>query len=369
MSSTTSATTLKDIYEPMQIWLVQFITNHAILWFILLIIIILLLILNFFTKIIPQFDLLKARILLPLSKKFKQRKLVKAAIKSDIEGHVNIQIKNFQKYLPKQWIKQIDIDWVSEEDEKQFIEDERVVLRLRPTDCQDKNFINTTYHFLKQIIFPKTNRIVPEAHLESSVMFLCKKIASRRGGNTMTTFEDDLLEPAIQKYKKMPQFLEDYETIDKKGFFMGTFLRELHLVAMEVRFTPQRSNVGAEANGIIKHIKEFINKYENGKHDIPSSLWYNMTNISKYGLLLVAHPIKAQLSVDAYINRTKEKFDNGANRVYVFGTKSESNFFDAVICGIEKMIPNCELKEKFITPFDYRGNSDGLGALFIKKLQ
>lgn len=362
-----STNQINKVYDPALNWLVQFITSHAILWFVLLLIIILVIIINFLTKLIPQLDLIKSRILMPLSKKFKQKKLIKAAIKSDIKSHINIQIKKFQKYLPKEWIKEIDIDWVTSENEKQFIEDDKVVLRLRPVECQNQNFINTTYHFLKQITFPKTNHIVPEAHLESSIMFLCKKIISEKGDDILTTFEDEMLEPAIQKHKRMPQYLEDYDMIDKKGFFMGTFLRELHIVAMEVRFKPQRSNIGEEANGIIKHIKEFISKYESGNNEIPSSLWYNLKNISKYGLLLVASPFKAQLSIDAYIKRANEKFLNGANRIYVFGTTTESNFFEAVVCGIEKLCSNCELKEKFIMPYDYRGNPGGLGAIFIKK--
>jgi hypothetical protein len=140
----------------------------------------------------------------------------------------------------------------------------------------------------------------------------------------------------------------------------------MHLVARQVRFKPQRYNMGNEAAGIISHIKSFIEKFQR-EDDIPSSVWYNISTVSRYGLLLVAHPEKTSSGIDPYLKRVKEKFDRGITRVYIFGTKTQEGFFKAVIQGVVGTIPNCELIEEFIISKDYRGNPDGLGAVFVKK--
>ncbi|MES2315827.1 MAG: hypothetical protein V4486_03825 [Patescibacteria group bacterium] len=360
-------TTTQNITSPIADWITSIVVGHPVLWFFTALILVIFIILYFIGQTFPGVQIVKSKIFIPLARWSKHRGLTKMAIKSDIKGHVNKEMKELGKHLPSGWIKEMDLDWVQQEDPMGFISDDRIVLRIRPVEDQNRNFVNTTYHFLKQVMFPKTNNVVPDNHLEGTVIYLCRKIVNRRNKETITVFEDYILEPAIQKHKKLLTYMADYETIDKRGFFTGTFLRELHSVANEVRFAPGRESVGREASEIIKHIKEFIAKYESEDRVIPDSLWIKIGNVAKYGLLLVAHPGKTNFGIDAYINRAREKFNGGANRLYVFGTTTESKFFNAVVRGIEGTIKDTELIEIFSTPNDYRGDTDGIGAVFIKK--
>ena len=356
-----------SVISPITDWLTSFITSHPFLWFWILMIFVIWKVIDFLAQAIPQVEIFKSKIITPIARWSKHRGLVKMAIKSDIKGHVNKEMAKLSKHLPKGWIKQMDVDWVQHEDLLGFLTDERIVLRIRPVEDQNKNFVNTTYHFLKQVMFPKTSSVVPDNHLEGTVIYLCKKIVSGRNQESITIFEDSVLEPAIQKHRKLPEYLADYEILDRKGFFTGTFLRELHSVANEARFSTNRENVSQEASEIIKHVKEFITKYESESRNIPHSLWIKIGNVAKYGLLLVARPNRTNSSIDAYTNRAREKFTGGANRLYVFGASSEAKFFDAVIHGIVGTVPECELVEVFSTPNDYRGDVDGMGAVFARK--
>ena len=367
LDSTSTPLHLSDIYEIPSQWIANFIIGHPILWFACALIFGLLLLLNTLTKAIPALDTLRASILLPLSKYFKHKSLVKAAIKSDIRGRVNAEVREFGRHLPKGWVKEFDITWVDSEDKASLINEQKIVLRLRPVHDQAHNFVNVSYQFLKDTMFPKTQQVIPDGHLEATTLYVCRKIINRKDAETMTLFEDIILEPAIQRHNKIPEYLRDYAQLDARGFFLGTFLRELHLVAREVRFEPERSNIGSEASGIIKHVKEFIKEFDEGNSNIPSSLWYNISHISRYGLLLVAHPSKTSSGIDPYLKRAKEKLAGGANRLYVFGTTSEKDFFDAVVHAVDKTIAGWSLLETFPTTHDYRGAENGLGAIFIRK--
>lgn len=97
---------------------------------------------------------------------------------------------------------------------------------------------------------------------------------------------------------------------------------------------------------------------------MPSTCWYNSGNVSKYAILLVANPAKTSYGIDAYIRRARSHFQSGAKRLYVFGSNKEAKFANSVIAGIEGTIDKVKLIEKFETPFDYRGEKQGIGAVF-----
>jgi hypothetical protein len=344
-----------------------FIQSHSLLWFSLLIVLFLLLALNWFANFIPQLDVIKSKILLPLARKWKHGKLAKSAIKSDIRGHVNREIAKMRSFLPEGWACDMDVEWVEAEKPETLADDKRIIVRIRPVDDQDKNFVNAAYHFLRTSFFPKTQAVVPKPHYEASVLYVCREITKGRNGGAKNFFEDHIMEPMIQRHNTIPNHLDDYALLDAKGFFTGTFLRELHLMALGARFTAARNNVTQETSGMINHIKEFVAAYEvsrAGGGDMPETAWYREGTVSNYALLLVAHPAKTQSGIDAYINRARSSFQSGAKRLYVFGTNSESRFANAVISGIEGAVDNIRLVEHFQTAKDYRGTDAGIGAVF-----
>jgi hypothetical protein len=344
-----------------------FINSNPFVWFSLFAVLAIGIALNWLANFIPQLDVLKAKVLLPLARKYRQRKLAKSAIKSDIRGHVNREIAKMRAFLPEGWACDIDVNWVESEEPTTFMDDNRIVVRIRPVEDQDKNFVNATYHFLRTSFFPKTQAVVPKPHYEASVLYVCRKVAEGRNGEAKTFFEDHVMEPMIQRHRSIPTHLDDYALLDAKGFFTGTFLRELHLMAIGARFTGARNDMTQETSGMVKHIKEFIEAYEasrSGGDDIPTTAWYKEGTVANYALLLVANPVKTEHGVDAYINRARERFQSGTKRLYVFGANSEKRFADAVIAGIEGTVENIRLVERFQTSFDYRGSVSGVGAVF-----
>lgn len=312
---------------------------------------------------LPQYDIVKAKILLPIAKKYRHHKLVKSAMTSDIRGHVNLEIAKFRDYLPSGWASDIDIDWIDKETVTELVDDKRIVVRIRPVENQDLNFVNAAYHALRTSFFPKTQAVIPRPHYEASVLHVCRNIAQSRSDDTKTVFEDYILEPAIRRHNRIPNHLDDYAHLEKRGFFAGTFLRELHLMAADARFTGARNTVTEETSQILTHIKDFIAGYD-AEDDMPESAWTNNGNASRYAILLVAHPVKAQSGIDQYVNRARGSFNLGVRRLYVYGAGAEQKVADTVITAIENTIEGVRLVEKFKTPYDYRGDAGGIGAVF-----
>lgn len=359
MGFITSHPLIKSLYD--------FIQGHPTLWFFLLLGVLGFLALNLLTGLIPQLDIIKSKIIFPTLKYYKNKKLIKSAIKSDIRGHINKEIAKMRDYLPQGWAEKMDVDWVEVEEPFTLRDDNKVVIRIRPVENQDRNFVNAAYHYLRSSFFPKTHLVIPKQHFEASVLYVCRKIVEGRGDSAKEIFEDHVMDPVIQRHAQIPNHLDAYKNLDKRGFFTGTFLRELHLMAIGARFGADRNNMNQETAVVIKHMQDFINLYDShrtGAEEMPSSAWYHDGPISKYNILLVAHPSKTKGGVDAYINRAKNGFNAGTKRLYVFGASNESRFADAVIAGIEGVIEGVRLIERFKTPFDYRGDRYGVGAVF-----
>lgn len=355
---------MDNLLGPIKEPVIGFIEAHPFLWFIIALLFLVSTIIGFLAKSLPQLDIIKSKVLLPIAQRYKHRQLVKSAIRSDVRGHANREIKRMRKYLPSSWAKDMDLDWIHNEDARTFLAEDKIVVRVRPVENQDRNFVNAIYHYFKTNFFPKAQNVVPQAHMEASVLHTCRSIAGNRNRQTREIFEDEILEPAVTRHRKIPEYLEDYSSLDEKGFFTGAFLRELHMACIDSRFTRNRNNIGNEVSEIMKHIKEFSEGI-GGDEEIPSTLWCKPGDASSYGIVLVAHPSKTSSGSNAYINRAKEHIRNGARRLYVFGANSEKAFAKAVIVGISASIADCQLVEEFETRKDYRGNPRGIGAVFV----
>lgn len=321
-------------------------------------------VIKFLGNLFPVIDAFKSKITIPLAKKWKFRRLVREAITSDIKGNVNTIVRKIQKELPNGWTDEMDIEWVENESKEDFLDNKRMVIRMRPLDDQALNFVNATYYFFKKALFPGTKRVVPEIHRETSVLHLCHRLIQTKKREYIGVFEDNILEDAIQKKETILNYLERYEYIDKKGFFTGAFIREIHEIAKKIRFKKEQKKIKQEINGILEHIENFIKDKDIG--DImPDQEWHRTGLIGRYSFLLIARP--ETVSIESHIYRAKKAFETGTNRLYIFGTASEKKLAEDVIEGICKSIPKCKLLEIFGLSYDYRGNEGGIGALFCLK--
>jgi hypothetical protein len=317
-----------------------------------------------FANIWPGFKLLKAEILTPLAKRWKFKRLVKAAQSSQIEGTVNTMVRKIKGQLPKGWIPEVEIEWVDFIGRDDFLKENEVVIRMRPLEDQDSNLVNAIYYFFKKNCFPKTKTVIGENYREAAILSICKNLINKFNPKLKSSFEDYVLEPVVGSKSNLLNFMDRYDKLDQRGFFTGSFIREIQEIATEAKFTHLRSQINTEVQEILKHTEEFISVYDSQSHKIPPANWNKIGPITKYSFLLVARPDSS--NIEPYLNRAREKQTQGISRLYVFGTKEENAFAKKVISHIAKL-PNFKMVEQFQLSNDYRGQSGGIGALFSIK--
>jgi hypothetical protein len=345
---------------------VDFLNHHGALAFLLL-----LLYIAFwqFPKALGAIDLWKARILWPLAKWLKFRFLVRAATKYDVRGHVNKAVNKLSREVPKGWLVDLDLQWVDKETPEQFFHENKIVVRVRPMDRQEENFVIIVHHYLSEALFGNVRRLIPAIQRTAAVLYFGDRISRLRGENACQAFGERIFEPTVQGKQRITEYFQRYSELDDRGFFTGPFLREVHHVATEVRQTRWRQNMATEMNEALTHLEDFRAAFERsrlGGTPVSETAWQRRGILTKYALLLVAHPGKAAFDVDAagYVSRAQRDARQGVRRLYVLGSSGEREFARTAIKQIVQNTPY-ELEQEFELYRDYRGDPGGIGACLI----
>lgn len=312
--------------------------------------------------LIPKLRYLKIKVQKCLARKLKYRKLKKAAIASDIESPINEIVASLQNELPIGWIRRAKIDWVEEMPREEF-NDGEMILCLRPLENQDSNLLSGIYTFFTKALFPGVRQMIPGDAHKAAALQISRRTITEKTPYLLSIFEDEFLETAAREEPTVVTYLERYEALDGHGFFTGTFIREIYEIATRVRFRDLRNKMDQEIDAILSHIEGFLAEFQKQKQ-IPPGGWYRMGPATSYSFMLVARP--DHRGTAPYVNRAKEKAQQGIERLYIMGTRDQKSFVRKVISRIEK-IPEFELKDLFVLNKDYRGITGGLGALFVKK--
>lgn len=313
-------------------------------------------------EIIPKFGRLKSDSERYVAGKLKHKRLVKAAIASDIDTHINEVVSDLQKELPAGWIKKASIEWVKEADETDLDEGE-LILRIQPLENQDANFLSGVYAFFSRALFPRTKEIIPDNARKAAVLQISHRTISDKKPYLQQRFEDSFLETAVREDPSIAEYLGKYENLDSAGFFTGTFLREIHEIATKARFQELRNRMNQEIDEILIHIEEFITSLQGAtRKKIPSERWSRVGPATSYAFLLVARP--EHQGTKPYLRQVQKQATQGIERLYVMCAKEQEYFARYVISEIVKL-PEYKLVEIFNLNRDYRGTAGGVGALFV----
>lgn len=310
------------------------------------------------SNIFPKLSRGKQFIFRKASQHLKFKSLEKQAISSDIEGVINESVNDLQNELPNGWIKKANIKWVKEQSLSDLEEGE-IILRLKPQSNQDSNLVQGIYCFFSHSLFPKTKEIIPESVNKAMAIQISKRTIESKRKFALKCFESEIIEKEIKFAPAILNYLEDFEVLDRKGFFTSSFLREIDFTAEKIRFSAHRNKFDEEIKDSIAHTKKFIESLP----EAPNDLWSRSGVAYSYRFLLVKNPFKFKYKI--YVNRARMGFDHQIDHLYIMGSKKEEEFVSEVIKEIQKEIPEYKLVETYRLNKDFRGKKDGIGALFI----
>ncbi|MFA6080882.1 MAG: hypothetical protein WC741_00560 [Patescibacteria group bacterium] len=341
----------------------SFINNHPRLGYFILFFLLFFWIINELVKNHPLYLQLLAKILIPLAKLFKFKKLQKAAIKSDIQGKINFVTNLISKEIPHEAIRPLEIQWIKDLANTNFIQENKILVRMKPVDSQDENLLNVAQPYLESILIPKSRLLIQETQKKAIIYFTTKEIISSNE-NLLRKFHEEYYLPDCKKHQSIEEYFKKIDLTYKKGLFFSIGITALEEAANKHRF--KRTDLGSDFAQILDHLVTFINKL-NTQNNINSELKWNFLGSGiSYGLLLVARPNVAMIGkISPYVKRAEEKLKI-CEMLFIVFSHREKNFGYQVANNIESEL-DINFVEELKTKFDYRGENNGIVRIYVKK--
>lgn len=299
-----------------------------------------------------------------LSKKRESKFLKKKAIQHKIEAIVNSTVFDLQKELPQKWVKKMHLKWVDNGSISR-LKSGQSIIRIEPVSRQDYNIINGVYFYFHHSLFPQTYEVVPKRVMNSlSVKLSERTIAnSDRADFLLNEFKETILEREIQNDAEILEFYDPFVELDNRGFLTGALIREIDSMSEKIRVKKERNNFEEIIKDTMNHMTSFAEKVKGGKDAVSEIKWTYSNDIHTYRFLLCKSVRK--MKVDAHLNRAIEAYEEGIDRLYIFGTNKDIPFTNKLITRITKRT-KYKHEETFDLDNDFHSNKKGLGALFVK---
>ncbi|MBL0056583.1 MAG: hypothetical protein IPP31_10410 [Chitinophagaceae bacterium] len=238
---------------------------------------------------------------------------------------LNQTVNELRNELPKGWITRASIKWVGKTLPPDF-KDKQLIMRIRPTDNNDYNYLNAIYYFFSNSLFPESCAILPASIKESSSLYMVKRTIDDKQPYLTENFKKHFLSTISKNEPAVAGYYGDYLRIDEYGFFSSAFLREVDTLANSLEFSKERQNIESEINNILNHLIKF-EKLNKLNIVMGNDEWYKILNATSYGFILVAKPEEKRLAeVEPYVKRAKQKLRLGIKRLYVLGCREDKAF-------------------------------------------
>ncbi len=312
-------------------------------------------------KDIPQVLKLKAIILIPLVEKIKLKKFEKEAIRSDIQGTVNYAVKTISNELPEDAIKKLEISYIEDSEEKNFIKENKIYVRIKPVENQDDNFLNVTRLYLELVLIPNSKPLLSTEQKKAVTYFTTQKIIQNKK-KLLKKLHNKYYLPDTLKHKQLKKYFKKITTIDSRGLFFSVALRTIERGADTLLF--KEGSLKKEFDNILNHIFDFLENLSEGT--LEEQMWKYTRTGTSFSLLLVAAPLKAKISnTQPYVSRLKDNLKH-TECIFVVFSKDEWHFGKRVAEAIENY-GEVDLLETIQTDKDYREKSNGIIKLYSKK--
>ena len=251
----------------------------------------------------------------------------KKYVKHDLQGRVNDFVRRLSHKVPDADNPKISIDWIDPEmDRKAFFDGDKVVLRLRREDPRHQNFIHATYLFVSESLLRKAKRYVSPSQRDGVSLYVCTKLFEEEKPKALDVFLDEYLHPNTSDPKsKVSGYLDDFGTIDRKGYFYPVFLQELYYLGDKVFGRRKTGQVVKEVDDLLERLKKIATRMVGEDTD----LTYTGTYCS-FSLVIIGKRDVLHDSIQPYIGYIRGALARkGVETIYLIASRNnEDNLLD-----------------------------------------
>jgi len=181
----------------------------------------------------------------------------KQYIKLDLQGRLGEFSKGLAKDAPFLAETRVEVKWIDEDvTRKAFLEEGRVILRLRRNDSQRVNFVYGAYMFVAASLLAKAKRYMSPSQCQAVDLYVTTDLLQKEKPSVLAFFLDEYLHPATAKAdSKVGRYVDSFTKIDEGGLFRSVVLQELSYVGDKVFGRRKDETIISEVDGLIEFLE------------------------------------------------------------------------------------------------------------------
>ncbi len=177
----------------------------------------------------------------------------KKYVQHDFQGSVNEFIKKHVKEMPGFQVKGVKLDWVDADVKRQsFLEQDRVVVRVKRDDPHHENFVKAVYLFVSTALLYRAKRYISPPQGRAIDLFVSAEIFREQKPEVVDYFLEKYLHPHIDDGSaRVTDLFKRFDVISKAGLFVPVFLQEMDYLGQKVFG-------GRKGQEVVKEVDELV---------------------------------------------------------------------------------------------------------------
>jgi len=281
----------------------------------------------------------------------------KRYVKHDLQGRVNEFVRRMRRDVPGITDEKLHIEWVDPHMERSsFIENGKIVLRLKRDDPEDHNFVHGAFLFVSNSLLHKPKKYLSVSQREALDLFVCTKLIQEEKESIVSVFLDEYLHPkTVDTKSKVAVYVDDYSIIDGGGLFFSLFLQELGYLGEKVFGKRRDDLIHKEVNTLIGFLKPIATRKIGDDNDLNFTGEY-----CKFGLVIVGKPHKLLTSIQPYVNYIRSQLvSKSVETIYLLARKENARRIDE-ICNVFAELYECARKIDFARHLHYEDRKESV---------
>lgn len=265
-------------------------------------------------------------------------KFSRQQIKYDIQGSINSFVKRLAQDSHVEDVG-IKIKWTGQDqtDEVHW-KDGEVVLVMKDRGQRNRNFVHAAYLFASTSLLKNVKTHLSKKQSTAIDLFTTGKILEEENPPALDYFVSDIANPLLED-EKVKGFVEQFEDIDKSGYYVNILLQELHYLGTKVVFNQRKSEVYEEVGRLIAFLRQFAMR-EVGDDTVPEEFIGHFLRTS-IKIVSTAH-VRQAGKTSGPAERVCRAFEKGIENVYVIGPHFDDGkeFIDMVCEAVKIKAPH-----------------------------
>ena len=246
-------------------------------------------------------------------------KAAKASLSAKVRGSILKSVYRFDDLQTDIIPRDLKVEWVREEAQESFINNDAVIVRIKKTNNPQENLVTATASYVCEGLLHNHRRYIDSDVMRASNYTMIRNIIEHSGKNSVTYFEEKYLPLYLSQDDEAYDIYYKLRDIDKNGMFTNILLKEF-LKASDPLFgeVPDPCLI-AESRTLVNFLYKIAIRGRNEDTELKLD-----TNYFKIAIILTAKDKTLyKRGILPYIHMIKNFINSDCDTVYMLGIGSK----------------------------------------------